>query len=371
MTGGTQKKRVLFIVPAFTKGTGGAERVITTVLRYLDRTDLECHLATIQSGAEFLKDVPQDVVIHKLDVSRIRYALAPVIGLIRRIRPNTVLCTVGYANVLLLLARPFLPPGTRLIIREATTPSAFLEHEAANRTLWNFFYRRMYAHADQIICLTDAMKQEFRDRFFIPTEKLVRIYNPVDHLLVRDSARSGGNPYTSNGPNIVAAGRLRPEKGFDVLMNAFSLVRKHVKEVQLTILGEGPGEPGLRQQAFALGLDSGTHFPGFQQNPWCYFAHADLFVLPSRLEGMPNALLEALALDTPVVATNCVEAIRELQSLDDRIITTPPDNPAALAETIISVLKHRGSSRPSHANGLNKSSFFDPVEIASHYKSLF
>ncbi len=369
MAEGNARKRILFIVPAFTNGAGGAERVITTILRHLDRSDIECHLATILPGTQFLEDLPEDVTIHRLNVSRMRYALAPVVRLVRRLKPDTVLSTVGYANVLLVVARPFLPANTRIIIREATTPSGFLKHEAHNPALWKFFYRHVYPRADQIICLTDAMQRDFHDTFHIPAKKLVRIYNPVDKASVRAHAVSAKNPYSGEGPNIVAAGRLRREKGLDLLIDALSLVRRHIPGAQATILGEGPEEPALRKQVLELGLQSAVQFSGFQQNPWTYLAHADLFVLPSRLEGMPNALLEALALDTPVVATNCVEAISELQSLDSRIVTTLPDDAAALADTILSVLKERDTfrSRPTATNNL---SVFDPAEIASRYKRL-
>lgn len=292
-----------------------------------------------------------------------------MVGLIRRIKPETVVCTVVYANVLLVLARPFLPRNTRLLIREATTPSGFLKHEARHPALWKFFYRCVYPHADRVICLTDSMQQEFHDRFRIPREKLVRIYNPVDEVSVRNYAGAENNPYHGDGPNIVAAGRLRREKGFDLLIDALARVRRHIPGAQLTILGEGPEGPALKRQARELDLDRAVHFAGFQQNPWTYFAHADLFVLPSRLEGMPNALLEALALGTPVVATECVEAICELQALDDRIITTPPENPEALADTMVSVLQKGKPAVQSRGEGRLRG--FDPAEIAALYKMQF
>jgi glycosyltransferase involved in cell wall biosynthesis len=364
-------KRVLFIVPAFTGGAGGAERVISTILRHLDRSDLECHLANIQSGTEFLKDIPEDVIIHTLGVSRMRYAIPPLVRLVRRLKPDTIVSTVAYANVLLILARPFLPHGTRLLIREATSPGAFLKHEAGNPALWKFFYRRVYPHADRIVCLSDAMLREFHDRFRIPAEKLVRIYNPVDEASLRDYVAAAANPYSGDGPHIVAAGRLRREKGFDVLIDACPLLRREMPGAQVTILGEGPEEPALRNQRAGLGLDSAVHFAGFQQNPFAYFAHADLFVLPSRLEGMPNALLEALALGTPVVAAECVEAIRELQALDDRIVTAPPEDPKALAGAMVSVLRQYKDRRAACRPGQSNLRIFDPAEIASRYKMLF
>jgi glycosyltransferase involved in cell wall biosynthesis len=259
----------------------------------------------------------------------------------------------------------------RLVIREATSPGAFLKHEAGNPALWKLFYRRVYPYADRIICLSDAMQREFQHRFNIPAEKLVRIYNPVDEAILRDCATAAANPYAGEGPHIVAAGRLRREKGFDILIDALPLLRAEIPSAQVIILGEGPEEPALRKQADALGLDSAVHFAGFQQNPFTYFSHADLFVLPSRLEGMPNALLEALALGTPVVAAECVEAIRELKALDDRIVTAPPEDPKALTEAMVSVLRQYKDRRAAYRPGQGTLRVFDPAEIAARYKVLF
>jgi glycosyltransferase involved in cell wall biosynthesis len=358
-------------VPAFSRGAGGAEQVVSTILRHLDRSDLECHLATIQSGMEFLNAIPEDIAIHQLNVSRMRYALAPVVSLVRRLKPHTILTTVSYTNILLLLARPLLPRGTKLIIREATTPSGFLLHETTSPRLWKFFYRRIYPHADRIVCLTGAMQREFHERFHISQKKLVQIYNPVDRSFIHKNSETHPNPYIGEDRNIVAAGRLRREKGFDVLIHAFALVRRQLNRVQLTILGEGPEESALQEQARDLGLSSDVHFPGFQRNPWPYFAHANLFVLPSRLEGMPNALLEALTLGTPVIATECVEGIRELQKLDSRIITTLPENPKALAGEMIAALRQADDRHGREHTGEDNLQVLNPSEIASRYKLLF
>lgn len=233
----SSNKRVLFVVPAFTNGAGGAERVTSTILRHLDRGGLECHLATIQSGTEFLKDVPEDVIIHQLGASRMRYAMPGILRLVRRVRPNTILSTVAYLNVLLILARHFFPKGTRLLVREATTPSAFVARDVRHPWLWKLFYRRVYAHADCIVCPSDSIQKEFRDRFHIPAAKLVRIYNPVDEVTVRNCAGAAKNPYSGDGPHLVAAGRLRREKGFDLLVAAMSLVVRQIPGAKVTRRG--------------------------------------------------------------------------------------------------------------------------------------
>src|SRR5205807_1065035 len=140
------------------------------------------------------------------------------------------------------------------------------------------------------------------------------------------------------GPNLVAVGRLSLEKGVDVLLDAFAQIREVVTHARLTILGDGPLAAALGEQRDRLGLKDSVHFVGFLPNPHPYVKYADLFVMPSRVEGMPNAVLEALALEKPVVATDCVEAMREIAEANRRLRLVSSENPAALAEGAVEVL---------------------------------
>ena len=107
---------------------------------------------------------------------------------------------------------------------------------------------------------------------------------------------------------------------------------------QLIILGEGPLEAELKSNRHKI-LDymQKVIFLGFQANPWRYFKHADAFILPSRYEGLPNVLLEALALGTPVVVSDCPGGIREIRESVGNMAVVPPEDPGALAEAIITV----------------------------------
>lgn len=364
------KKRVLFLVSAFTGGAGGPERITGTLLRHIDRSDLDCHMATVQSGTEFLKDVPEGVTIHQLGVSRMRFAVPSILRLVRDVRPDTILSMGPYLSVLLLIARPFFPRGTRIIVCESTTPSGFIERDVSHPALWKFFYRSICHHADLIVCLSDSIHKEFRERFHVPAEMLVRIYNPLDGAAVRASVLGGSNPLSGEGPQLVGAGRLRHEKGFDLLIDAMALIHRQIPRAKLTILGQGPEEAELKQQVRDLGLDPVVDFVGFQHHPWIYMAHANLVVLPSRVEGLPNVLLEALALNVPVVATDCVETMRELQALDDRIVLAEPENPVSLAQTIVSALEQSKTPRSRGQADDGRLRLFDPVEIASQYRRL-
>lgn len=326
---------MLFVSPCLTGG--GMERVLLTLLRHLDRNQFVLHLAVLQAKGEFIDEVPDDVVLHDLRSPRLRYALPGLARLIWKVRPNVVVATLAYLNLGLILLRPFLPFGTRLLVREATVLSYNLRDEMRLPKLWEWIFGRLYKRADRVVCISDSVLQDFVENFGLPEEKLVRIYNPVDVQRVRECAARGGNPYDTPGPNLVAAGRLVPVKGFDVLLEAMAIVLVRLPLAHLTILGTGPLEGELEQYAQKLGIASRVRLVGFQHNPWRYFFHADAFVFTSRHESLGNVLLEALALETPVIATDCPGAVREIDALTPGMVIVPPENPQALAEAMITI----------------------------------
>jgi len=364
-------KRILFLVPSFVAGVGGAERVITILLRHLDHSRFECHLALVGEGKAFLEDIQPEVAVHHLGVSRMRYCVPAVVRLIRRLRPDTILSTVIYLNAMLMLARPFLPGRPRILLREASLPSAFLAHGARNPRILKWSYRRLYPKADQIICLSDAAVNDMAEHLGIGRDKLVRIYNPVDVEMVRRQAEGAESPYSGPGPHVMAMGRLQHEKAYDVLLPAFSSVLKTFPQAQLAILGEGPLETQLKKQAVELGIDHAVRFPGFQKNPWPWVKHADLFVLASRFEGLPNALLEVLALGVPVVATDCPGGVREIQKSVSEIVLAPPEDHVALAAGIITALKRPAGEWPSSQQVADRLKDFDLPHAVREYSQLF
>jgi len=326
------RRKILFLIPSL--AGGGAERVFSLLLAHLDRSRFELHLGLLQAEGPFLPEVPPDVTIHKLHVSRVRYALPALLKLVWRLKPHTVLSTLSHLNLALAICKFLMPRSTRLILRQAWSVNGNMEL-IKNPNRWNWAYRRFYGNADLIVCQSDYMMEELRRHSCLSPTKLVRIYNPVDLRRVWESAQSGERPYPGSGLNIVTAGRLSWEKGYDVLLDAMPEVIRALPSVQVYILGDGPRHEELLEQSHRLALGEVVHFVGFQKNPWPYFWHADLFVLPSRDDALPNALLEALALGKAVVATDCPGGIREILDCDSTIVLVPPGNAGELAKAII------------------------------------
>jgi glycosyltransferase involved in cell wall biosynthesis len=320
---------VLLAIPKME--SGGSQRVMLNLLRNLDRSRFELHLALLYTDGPHFKDIPRDVSIHHLGVSSARFAVLPFAKICRRIRPRAVLSMLAYMNAAVIAARPLLPKPIRLLIREGTRT---VSREVTRNALRLWGYKQAYRRADVIICQSEFMKQEMRREFGLAPEKLARIYNPVDIGLISELAHQDENPYPTAGPNLVAIGRLSSEKGFDLLLRAMRIIRLVNPSVRLTILGEGPLEAALKDQARQFAIESYVQFVGFQQNPFRFLRSAELLVLPSRYEGLPNVVLEALALGTPVVATDCTGALREIAHPASRMRIAPEYTPECFAAAV-------------------------------------
>lgn len=337
------RRRVLFLIPTLTGG--GAERVIVTLLRHLDRSRFQLALAVVDMrDAVFHAEVPADVELIDLKCSRVRYALPKIMGLIWRRRPSVVFSTLGHLNLALAIFRPFLPNATRYLARETTLVSEGLKCYT-HPDWWVWAYRRFYGRFDRVICQSEYMRDDLVTHFGIPADRLMVLNNPVDVEAIRrrvcEPLATGLRPVDiretgQNLINLVSAGRLVEVKGFDLLIEALALCGN--PNLRLTLLGEGPLRNELEALAKKLGVARQIHFAGFQQNPYPYFSQADVFVLSSRFEGFPNVVLEALTCGTPVIATPAPGGVREILGDVPGCVVAQHLSVASLAKAIASFI---------------------------------
>ena len=296
-----RRKRILFTLGNLEGG--GAERVILNILKYLDRSKFELHLAVVHYFGNFIKFVPEDIAVHDLKTLRVRKSFLPFVRLIRRIKPDILFSSLGYLNLAMIFLKPFFHRHTKLYIRETSIATENLR-DSSNSWLWKVLYHLLYKRADAIICSCDSMIEDLTVHFKVKPEKMIRIYNPVDIEAIQILSDQGSNPFLSHGPgpHLIAVGRLGYEKGFDHLIKEIPLLLAKKPNPRLWVLGQGKLEKDLTKLIKRLNLENVVFLIGFQQNPFLWFKHADLFVLPSRFEGLPNTLLESLACGCPVVA---------------------------------------------------------------------
>lgn len=358
------RRRVLFVLPSL-RG-GGAERAVVILLRGLDRSRFEPHLALLDSVGPYLEELPKDLEVHHLRVRRVRYAVPVLVRLMRKLRPKVAVSSLIELNLAMVVATTFLPRGPKLFLREDTCVGAQFAGRGFAAKRW--LYRRLCARADGIICVADYVLNDLAENFGIPREKLLRIYNPIEIERVRQMADKQGNPYPNSNPRFVAVGRLAKVKGFDILLEAMALARQKLPLAELIILGEGPLELELKRQTRQLRLDHAAHFFGFQPNPYGYMKHADVFVLPSRYEGLPLVLLEALALGAPVAAADCPGGVKEAIAGCPMCRLVPPQDAAALAEAMVSAYNSKSSL--SYGSVEETLSRFSAGQVVQEYERL-
>lgn len=307
-------RRVLFIIPSLCGG--GAERVIVTLLRHLDRSKFRLALAVVDMrSAVFLRDVPTDVELIDLSCTRVRYALYKIVRLIWLRKPEIVFSTLGHLNLALAIVRPMLPHNIRYVARETTVISEEISG-CSHPWIWRLAYKLFYGRFENVICQSIDMRNDLITNFGFSGTKAIVIANPVDIERIRQLAALpmpqdfSANDRARGFIYLVAAGRLSPEKGFDILIEALALCGN--LRLKLTLLGDGPQRGELERLAKSKGIDHQIQFVGFQTNPYPFFASADVFVLSSRYEGFPNVVLEALVCGTPVIATPAPGGVREI-----------------------------------------------------------
>ena len=367
--------RILFAIPSM--GPGGSERVLSTLLRHLNRSEFEPHLALLKRpiGSKsfpkgfdaLLETLPPDVTVHSLGVSRARYATFSIARLCWRVRPSMVFSMSAYLTSAVLSCRLFLPKGIRLLAREGAN---VMSRDVTTNWLRFACYKHLYRLADRIICQSDSMKHQFVRDFGLAPEKLTRIYNPVDIDFVRIQADKESTPFSGRGPHLLAVGRLFPEKGHDLLLMCMPKIRDAFSDATLTIVGAGPLESALEQQRARLRLDGCVRLVGFQRNPYPFLKGADLLVLTSQHEALPNVVLEALALGRTVVATNCCGALREIANTTARLKIASDRTPDSIASEIVRAINELREAPLSPAPDAQFVECFGLAKLISAYENL-
>lgn len=331
----TGRRRVLFVIPSLR--SGGAERVFLNLLNHLDRTRFEPMLAVGRAEGHYFEQLAPDVAVHELGAERSRTALPALGRVVRQTKPGTILSTVGL-NWVTAVARPLFPRNTRVVLREGNSPSAYLQELELTSPRTAKVYRRLYPYvyrrADLVVCQSEFMKHDLQTALSVRDTDIRVVPNPVDVEHVLGRAAEPCDLDGRAGPHIVAVGRLARQKGVDVLLAALADVRRMVPTAQLWILGDGEDRAPLEKLTGELGLADAVHFLGIVSNPFPYVAKSQLFVSAARYEGVSNAILEALACGTPVVATACPSGITEIIDTDHNGWLVPPEDPVALARAI-------------------------------------
>lgn len=286
------------VVP--TLESGGAERVVLNLATGLRDAGVRVRIVAIDGRGPLRDHIPRGVELVDLERPRARRAVVALVTHLRRARTELLIGSQTHVNVLLALIRPFLRDPMHLVLREPA-----LRTTAPRSSLGERVLGRLLGRADLVIASSEAMRERL-ELTVHGRAQVLTLPNPLDLAELRavgDGAHRGG---------LIAVGRLVEGKAYDDLLRALAA---SPGSRQLTLVGTGPAERDLRQLAAELGIADRVEFVGHLTDRTrlaTLVAAADLLVHPSRSEGMPNVVLEALALGTPVLATTELLALHEL-----------------------------------------------------------
>ena len=318
---------------------GGAERLLAHMANYWSSRGHDVTLLTLaEIGTDLYKVNPgvrriglglrapsaSSVEAVKRNIQRV----LAIRRVVRAAKPNVVISFLDIVNVLTLMATI----GIRIpvIVSERTEPR---QHVIGR--VWQGLRNLFYGQAKAIVVQTESVGQWARDiARRCPVAVIPNFVDiPSDPVIPKSDARA-------QGFQIVGMGRLRHEKGFDLLIEAFARCARRNKDWTLSILGDGDEGPKLESQATSLGIRERVHFLGLVVDPFPLLRTADLFVLPSRYEGFPNALLEAMAVGVPVIATDCPSGPRDIVRSGYDGLLVSPENVDALEIAMERLMKN-------------------------------
>lgn len=316
------------------KWGGGEKWMILAAKGLIDRGHqviIGCHKNSILEHKAKVENIPTEVVSIKTDFSLKGYHQLKRI--IKQYNINVVIgCQNKDVRIAGWVARQL--GGITVLSRQGVQ----LLH---NSLKYKFTFQPF---CDGIITNTNSIKKEYDSYGWWNEDYVKVIYNGID-VPSNTSSSFDFNQYIENKeqkPTIVlSTGRLTNQKGFKYLIEAAKDIVPHYPNTHFFIAGKGKLEKELKKQAHTYALDKNVHFLGFQDDVSALLKGADLFVLPSLYEGMPNSVMEALANGLPVVCTN-VNGVGELMHNEQHGIVVPPTDSEALKNSIIKLIKGNG-----------------------------
>ena len=331
-------KRAVFIAPSLL--LGGAERslvrAIAAIQTSVERVDVIV-LADITSA--MAAELPKGTGLHVLRslTSGSPWAWAKVRRLLKAWKPQAVIGWSTYANFVTIISTRGLQIQT-VVVSERNYVPKIVRAEGVGRIrryvivhLMKFLYRK----AD-VITANSADGLGFLKKFIGPGPRYAQLPNTIDMEEVEASAVALPEvvPIATEGPRLLAMGRLQPQKGFDLLLEAMAYIRKS-SPWHLVLVGDGPEKGSLQELACKLGIEDAVQWIGAVSNPFPYYRWADLIIVPSRFEGFPNVALEAMSCGRTVISTNCKTGPRELTCHGRYGILIPTEDVPSMTHAIL------------------------------------
>jgi len=311
---------------------GGIVNFIDLLLSNINTPDIEHHVVILNS------DMASN---HQLRNKSISYSFLgfennQISGLIRFVKIiKSIKPDIFHAHSFLpgVIGRLFSSEKTICIATIHNEYPHYTNNSCRNKFKLKLEYKSLKRSCKAVVCVSESVRQRANDA--MPGLPFEVINNGIQLGMMRDASTQQKKEYLT----ILSLGRLDEQKGYDVLLEAFSILHKKGIKAYLRIVGEGSLRPTLEAKAKELGIDKKVFMPGFSQNPISELSNADMYVCSSRYEGLSLATAEAMAFGLPLITTNVGGvALMVHNGVEARVV--PMNNPVALAYAIIEFIEN-------------------------------
>ena len=354
------RKRIVFVTSLL--GGGGAERVLLTMAGWWQKQGWDNAIVVLRSDAGIREyEVPSGVAVRRLNLIGEQnpwWSPAQVTRLVRlrravrELRPDVVVSFIDKLNVAVLLA--LSGTGIPVVATEHLAP--WMNPLGA---VWEGLRRLTYRRAAAVVSPTKAITDWFRARM---NDNFVTLPYPAQ-IQVR------GRSERNRRQVILAVGRLVPQKGFDILIDAFARIAPGVPEWTVEIAGEGPERAALTEQIRKAGLGDRVRLLGHVSDIAARLDEAEIFALPSRHEAFPMALCEAMAAGCCVVASDCPTGPREILDGKGGELVVAEDR-ALLAECLEKLMRNPGRRTDLGREAATRATEFKPERVMPQWAAL-
>jgi len=330
-------------------GGGGAQRVLVQMLEAWQARGHRLAVITLSSRRSDFFKLPTGVTRISLNATdsssgffdalkKNAYRISKIRCALKQVNPDVVISFIGTTNVLTVIAS--LSLRMKVVISERNDPS----RQSLGR-LWDFLRKKLYPLADIVTANSSVALDVMSD--YVSASQLMLVPNPIS---LPDKVE--GKTFLQ--PQFLAVGRLYHQKAYDVLIRA--VAESHIRDYGwgVTILGDGPLAHDLHSLADELGVSELITWEGQVVDPYPYYNSASVFVMPSRYEGVPNALLEAMSMGMPCIVSDSIEGVSTLITHGVSGLVAKAEDHQQLAQMMDSVIMLPDKGRSIGIKGKQK-----------------
>ena len=350
---------------------GGGQRQLMHLINLLNRKKFQISLYLFKNSGEHIKDLHSDIRL-LTNYYKVPDNFYNQIKLTRKIiikeSPDIIYTNLAGTNIPALIAQRFIPKKLRAkhVVSVVNNPEKY-----SSSNIW--MLNHLLPFADKIVACAEGVNNYIKSNFRVSYEKVLTINNSVDlELAKKQSKKSIDHPwFNQRDPLLITVARLAKQKGCDVLIKAFGVINE-ILPCNLIIIGDGPERKDLELLAEDLKVKNRIDFLGFCEDSNAYIKNSDIFILSSRWEGMATVIIEAAAVNTPIIATDAPYGSSDLIKDGFTGFLVPVDDYKNLAIKIKKLLDNKSMSKSfiKNAHKMIKHNF-DANIMVSKYEKIF